>query len=61
MYAVTKMSDLLQNISSDITNNDHSDISDLIKIREQYTNNLVLGYLNINSLKNKIINLREKW
>ena len=28
-------------------------------IREQYTNNLVLGYLNINSLKNKIINLRE--
>ena len=49
----------MQNISSDITNNDHSDISDLIKIREQYTNNLVLGYLNINSLKNKIINLRE--
>ena len=49
----------MRNISSDITNNDHSDISDLIKIREQYTNNLVLGYLNINSLKNKIINLRE--
>ena len=49
----------MQNISSDITNNDYSDISDLIKIREQYTNNLVLGYLNINSLKNKIINLRE--
>ena len=50
----------MQNISSDITNKDHSDTSDLIKIREQYTNNLVLGYLNINSLKNKIINLVDK-
>ena len=58
-YLSNQESHLLQNISSDITNNDHSDISDLIKIREQYTNNLVLGYLNINSLKNKIINLRE--
>ena len=34
-------------------------IDDFIKIRETYSKNPILGYLNINSLRNKIINLRE--
>ena len=35
------------------------DIDDLIKVRNSYPNNLVIGYLNINTLQNKIISLRE--
>ena len=34
-------------------------IDDFIKIRETYSKNPILGYLNINSLRNKIINLKE--
>ena len=36
-----------------------TDINDLIKVREAYSKNPILGYLNINSLRNKIINLRD--
>ena len=36
-----------------------TDINDLIKVRETYSKNPILGYLNINSLRNKIINLRD--
>ena len=36
-----------------------TDINDLIKVREAYSKNAILGYLNINSLRNKIINLRD--
>ena len=36
-----------------------TDINDFIKVREAYSKNLILGYLNINSLRNKIINLRD--
>ena len=35
------------------------DIDDLIKVRNPYLNSLIIGYLNINTLQNKIINLRE--
>lgn len=30
-----------------------------INIRHTYPNNLIIGYLNINSLRNEIISLRE--
>ena len=36
-----------------------TNIDDLIKVRETYSKNPILGYLNINSLRNKITNLRE--
>ena len=36
-----------------------TDINDLIKVREAYSKNSILGYLNINSLRNQIINLRD--
>ena len=36
-----------------------TDINDFIKVREAYSKNPILGYLNINSLRNKIINLRD--
>ena len=36
-----------------------TDIDDLIKVRESYSKNPILGYLNINSLRNKIICLRD--
>ena len=35
------------------------DIDDLIKVRNPYLNSLIIGYLNINTLQNKIISLRE--
>ena len=35
------------------------DIDGLIKVRNSYTNNPIIGYLNINTLQNKIISLRE--
>ena len=36
-----------------------SSISKLIELRNKYPNNPIIGYLNINSLRNKIIDLRE--
>ena len=36
-----------------------SSISELIELRNKYMNNPIIGYLNINSLRNKIIDLRE--
>ena len=36
-----------------------TDINDLIKVREAYSKNPILSYLNKNSLRNKIINLRD--
>ena len=36
-----------------------SSVSELIELRNKYLNNPVIGYLNINSLRNKIIDLRE--
>ena len=36
-----------------------TDINDLIKVREAYSKNPILGCLNIKSLRNKIINLRD--
>ena len=35
------------------------DIDGLIKVRNSYPNNPVIGYLNISTLQNKIISLRE--
>ena len=35
------------------------DIDGLIKVRNTYPNNPIIGYLNINTLQNKIISLRE--
>ena len=35
------------------------DIDGLIKVRNTYPNNPIVGYLNINTLQNKIISLRE--
>ena len=36
-----------------------SSISELTELRNKYLNNPVMGYLNINSLRNKLIDLRE--
>ena len=36
-----------------------SSVSGLIELRNKYPNNSTIGYLNINSLRNKIIDLRE--
>ena len=36
------------------------DIDDLIKVRNPYPNNLIIGYLNINTLQNKIISLSRE-
>ena len=35
------------------------DIEELINLRKLYTNNLIIGYLNINSLRNRITELRK--
>ena len=35
------------------------DIDGLIKVRNSYPNNPIIGYLNINTLQNKIISLRK--
>ena len=35
------------------------DIDGLIKVRNSYPNNPIMGYLNINTLRNKITSLRE--
>lgn len=35
-------------------------IDELINIRRTYPNNSIIGYLNINSLRNEIISLRDK-
>ena len=35
------------------------DIDGLIKVRNLYPNHPIIGYLNINTLQNKIISLRE--
>ena len=37
----------------------HLSIDELIDIRYPYPKNHIIGYLNINSLRNKIISLRE--
>ena len=36
-----------------------SSVSDLTELRNKYLNNPIIGYLNINSLRNKIIDLQE--
>ena len=46
-------------ISNKAKNTNHSlDIEELINLRKLHTNNLIIGYLNINSLRNKIAQLR---
>ena len=39
--------------------NIESDVSGLVKLRKDYINNPSIGYLNINSLSEKVIYLRE--
>ena len=39
--------------------NTFSSVSDLIELRNKYPYNPIIGYLNINSLRNKTIDLRE--
>ena len=43
----------------DIQNKIYSNVYELIELRNNYLNNPIIGYLNINSLRNKIIGLRE--
>ena len=43
----------------DNLSNIESDISGLVKLRKDYTNNPSIGFLNINNLSEKIIYLRE--
>ena len=46
-------------ISNKAKNANHNLGIGLINLRKLYTNNLIIGYLNINSLRNKITKLRE--
>ena len=47
-------------ISNKAKNTNHNlDIEELINLRKLYINNPIIGYLNINSLRNKITQLRE--
>ena len=53
-----------ENVANQISNkakntNHNLDIEELINLRKLYTNNPIIGYLNINSLRNKITQLRE--
>ena len=41
------------------SSNIESDISELISLRKRFPNNPMIGYLNINHIGNKIINLRD--
>ena len=45
--------------NKEILSNIESDVSGLVKLRNDYINNPSIGYLNINSLSEKIIYLRE--
>ena len=46
-------------ISNKAKNTNHNlDIEEIINLRKSYINNLIIGYLNINSLRNKIPQLR---
>ena len=42
-----------------LTNSNQVDINDLVKMSEVYSKNPILGYLNINSPRNKIVSLRD--
>ena len=47
-------------LSNKAKNTNHNlDIEELINLRKLYTNNAIVGYLNINSLRNKITQLKE--
>ena len=50
---------LSDQIFDDVTSSNQGSIDDLIKLRKNYSKNPILGYLNINSIRNKIIYLRE--
>ena len=42
-----------------LTNSNQVDINEHVKMRKVYSKNPVLGYLNTNSLRNKIVSLRS--
>ena len=42
-----------------LTNSNQVDINENVKMREVYSKNPALGYLNTNSLRNKIVSLRS--
>ena len=49
----------LRNKNNKANNTNHNlDIEGLINLRKLYTNNPIIGHLNINSLRNKIIQLK---
>ena len=55
-----------ERITNEISNpredaNQNLDIKGLKDLRKLYTSNLVIGYLNINGLRNKIAQLRKVW
>ena len=50
---------LSDQIFDDATTSNQGSIDDLIKLRKNYSKNPILGYLNINSIRNKIIYLRK--
>ena len=56
-YGTENVSD--QNHDFNLTSSNQVDINDLVKMREVYSKNRILGYLNINSLSNKIVSLKD--
>ena len=56
-YRTENISD--QKRGFDLTNLNQLGINDLVKMREVYHKSLILGYLKINSLRNKIVNLSD--
>ena len=53
------MDQQIRDDDKDNLSNIESDISGLVKLRKDYTNNPSIGFLNINNLSEKIIYLRE--
>ena len=50
--------ELLENDGPDLNIPNIIDIDQLLEIRRNFLNNALIGYLNINTLKNKIVDLR---
>ena len=56
-YGIENVSD--QKDDFHLANSNQIDTKDPVKMREVYSKNPILGYVNINSLRNKIVRLRD--
>ena len=54
-----RLSSLIRKVNDWLRVSNQVDINDLVKMSEVYSKNPILGYLNINSPRNKIVSLRD--